>query len=70
MQNVNENRFMEKVSLQEYKKQVRDCLLKTYNLSTTVVEDLMKDPDSCWQTLLNDGLTPQETAYGRSVYLL
>lgn len=30
----------------KYKKQVRDCLLKTYNLSTTVVEDLMKDPDS------------------------
>ena len=42
---------MEKMSLQEYKKQVRDFLLKTYNPSTTVVEDLMKDPDSYWQTL-------------------
>lgn len=63
--------YMDKqMSLEEFKKQVRDCLLETYKLSTTEVEDLMDGRDEYWQELLNDGLTPQETAFGRSINLL
>ena len=63
--------YMDKqMSLEEFKKQVRDCLIKTYKLSTTEVEDLMEGRDEYWQELLNDGLTPQETAFGITINLL
>ena len=58
------------MTLEVYKKQVYDYLVKTYNVSTKEAKELMTTQESYWQLLLKNKLTPQETAYGMFLGLL
>lgn len=56
--------------LEEYKKKVYEFLVNTYNVSSTEAKELMTATEAYWQELLEDKLTPQETAYGMLIHLL
>lgn len=57
------------MTLEEFKKNVKECLVKKYNLTITEAKDLTKAEKTYWQKLLKDNLTPQEVAYGMIVGL-
>ena len=58
------------MTLEEFKKQVRDCLINTYKVSMTEVEDCLAGSDSYWQELLDSGLSANAAAYGTLCGLL
>ena len=58
------------MTLEEFKKNVEECLVKKYNLTITEAKELTKAEETYWKKLLKDNFTPQEVAYSMIVGLL
>lgn len=59
-----------KMSLQDYKAKVGECLTKNLKASIQEKEDLMKEYDPDFQEFLEEGLSPEATAAGMAMHLL
>lgn len=58
------------MSLEKYKNKVFEYLINVNKVSTTEAKVLMTATETYRQELLEDKLTPQETAYGMLIHLL
>lgn len=59
-----------KMSLQDYKAKVGECLTKNQGLSTQAKERLMTEYDSDFREFLKEGLSPEAAAAGMVTHLL
>ena len=59
-----------KMTLEEYKKKVEECLVKNNNCSGGETKKLMKTYEDDFQEFLNTKLSPEATAVGMKMHLL